>query len=206
MTILCPLLNTLLVIVLSRPEEPSDDHGKLEDGGQPQGAHDAKGRVGKDTAHDGACEKQEGGGGPAVPLRVVHGKQVLVGEQVTVDAGKDNAGERVVLEGTAGHGLAAALEGDESQRHEDVPAGRLVIWGRGADCDDGCSSNAQEGLRHEGDAENPSPLRGEEAVEAREEERSHAEAEQGDSGTPEASRDGREGDGGDSQTYIYRVS
>lgn len=161
-----------------------------------------------DSTNDGADEEQSRGSGAAVALNIVPGKEVLVREQIAVDAGQHDAGEGVVLEGAAGDGLAAALEGDEGQRQQDVPADASAIAlgiGRGDGHDDGGSHGEGE-LRREGGDQHPAPLGREVPVEAGEEERAHAEGQQRDARLEQAWRGGREGERCQSETDIDGVA
>lgn len=197
-----------ILLRLGRPEEPHDHHGQLNGGGSPQRAANAHGAVRKDSASNGTQQQQNRRSGPAIALDVVQGKEVLVGEEVAVDAGEDDAGEGVVLEGAAGDGLAAALEGDEREGHQDGPVdGVLVVRGAAArKGDDAGGGDGQEGLGAEGDAQDPAALGREEAVEAREEEGADGEGEQGDARLVEAGARGRVDEGRETEADVDGVS
>ncbi len=188
------------------PEQPQNHHDQLQSGRRPERPLNTNRRVRKDTAEHRATQQHQRRGGPAVALDIVALEEVLVGEEVTVDAGEDNAGEGVVLEGAAGDGLAAALEGDEGERQQHGPVDRVVALGRRRERDDEGGDDGEEQLRGEGGAEHPAALGGEVAVEAREEEGADAKGEQRDAGAVEARADGWVEEGGDADGDEYRVS
>lgn len=137
------------------------------------------------AAADSTDQQQQRRGGPPVALDVVQRKQVLVREQVAVDARQHHARQRVVLERAARHRLPAALERHQRQRQQDLPVDLAGAAGRGRDGHDGGGGHGEQHLRAERHAKHPASLGREEAVEAREEERAHAEGQQGDAGFPE---------------------
>lgn len=147
--------------LLSRPEQPRDNHHQLHSSSYPQHTSSADRTPGQDTAEDSTDQEQDGGGHAAIALGVVRGQDLGVGEEVAVVAGEHDAGEGVVLEGAAGDGLPAALEGDEGDGDEDGPVDRLfpVHGGRlRAEGQHGCGAGDEHHLQHEGGAENPAPL------------------------------------------------
>lgn len=144
----------VVAVRLGGPEEPGDDHGKLEGSGHPEGAADAEGAVRQEAASDGAGEKQHGRGGAAVALDVGEGEEVVVGEEVAVDAGEDDAGQGVVAQGSAGDGLGTALEGDEGEGQQHGPVDGVIARGRGEGDDEG-GGDGQGRLGGEGGAEDP---------------------------------------------------
>lgn len=196
----------LLFVRLLGPKEPHNDHDGFQTRRRPQSPQDAHRRVRKDTAQDRAGEQQQRGGGPAVALDVAGGKEVLVGKEVAVDAGEDDAGEGVVLEGAAGDGLAAALKGDEGEGQQDGPVDGVVAGGGGREGDDEGGGDSEEGLGGKGGAEDPAALGGEEAVEAGEEEGADAKGEEGDAGAVEAGADGGVYEGRDAEGDVDGVS
>lgn len=166
----------------SRPEEPSDGDEQLKPSSSPQGAGAPKRAMSQQAAQDGADEEEKRRGHASVPLRVVHGEQVDVREEVAVDASEDDAREGVVLEGAADDGLAAALEGDEGDGHEHGPAdGRARVRVRLHEGEDRRGHEDQEHLQHKGGAEDPAPRGREVPVEEAEEDGPDAEeADRGD--------------------------
>ena len=69
----------------------------------------------KDSASYSTDQKQRWCSSSSVPLHVLDSEQVLVRKQVTVDTREHHAGKSIVLECSACHCLAAALERDEGQ-------------------------------------------------------------------------------------------
>lgn len=157
------------------------------------------------TAGDGTSKKQQGGGGAAVALDVGKSKEVLVGEEVAVDAGEDDAGQGVVAQGPAGDGLGTALEGDEGERQEDGPVDGILAGGWGAGDDEG-GGDGQGHLGGKGGAEDPAALGGEEVVEAGEEKGADAKGEQRDAGAVQTGGGGRENEGSQAEADVDGVS
>lgn len=124
----------------------------------------------KDSAQNGTDEQKRRRSRTTVPLDVLEGKEILVREEIAVDAGQDDAGQGVVLESPARHGLAAALEGDERKRRQDSPADVVLVLRGSRESDDEGGGDDEERLGGKGDAEHPSPLGRKVTVEAGEEE------------------------------------
>lgn len=160
----------------------------------------------EDASQDSTNQQQRRRSGATVPLGVLKRKEILVGEKIAVDAGQDNAGESVVLERAARHGLAAALEGNECKGREDGPADVVLVFGGSREGDDERSRNDEERLSRERDAEHPSPLGRKVTVEAGEEERSNAETGQRDSRFVETRISGRVDERCDAQSNVDGVS
>lgn len=165
-----------IIGLLSRPYKPNQHNQNLQHTRGPQRPRDAVAGVREQATRDGTEQQHERRADPAVPLGVVEAEQLRVAEQVAVDAGQHDAGEGVVLEGAAGDGLAARLEGHERDGHQDVPGDLVLGVAAGAEGHDGGGGDAQRRLEREAGDERPAPLGAEAAVEPAEEEGADAEA------------------------------
>lgn len=124
----------------------------------------------ENSAQNSTDEQKRRRSRTAVPLGVLEGKEILIREEIAVDAGQDDAGQGVVLESSARHGLATALEGDECKRRQDRPADMVLVLRGGRKGDDEGGGDDEERLGGKGHAEHPSPLGRKVTVEAGEEE------------------------------------
>lgn len=159
--------------------------------------------MGEEPARDRAHQQRDGGREPPVPLGVVAPEEEGVHEQIAVDAGQDDARERLVPQHPARDGLAAALEGDQGDGHEDAPVelvGRFVV---GAEGDHGGRGKDEDELEQEGAYKDPSALGREVGVEPAECKGAEAEAGQRGEGFPPPVGLGRRGD---AQADEYRVA
>lgn len=160
----------------------------------------------KKTTQNSACQQQQRSSGPAVSLDVVQLKQVLVREEVAVDAGEDDTRQRIVLESTTGDGLAAALKGDEGEGQQHGPVDAVFALGCRVEGDDEGGSDSEEQLRGEGGADDPTAFGGEETVEAGEEEGTDAKGEEGDARAVEPRADGWVDERGNTESNINSIS
>lgn len=169
-----------------RPKEPGNNNHTLQTHSRPQRPRSPQGATRQDTPDQRPDKQQNRGRHPAIPLGVLSqpGEQLDVGEQVAVDARQHDAGQGVVLERPAGHGLAAALEGHEPHGHEDVPRHVLRAFVAGAPGHDGGGGGDEDGLQGEREAQDPagSRRRGQDAVEPAEEVGAEGEEEDGEAG------------------------
>ena len=164
-----------------RPNQPNQHSRRLESRGRPQRPRDAKPTIRKLPPDERPQQQKQRRAGPPVPLRIPQRKQLDVREQITVVARQHHARQRVVLEHPARNSLAAALEGQQGDGHEHVPADvlRVPVAGGAGDGDHGGGGGGQEQLGGEGGAHDPAAGGREEAVEAGEDEGTEAEGEEG---------------------------
>lgn len=148
--------------------------------------------MGEQPSRHGPKQQHERGADSAVPLGVVQPEEIRVAEEVAVDAGEHDAGEGVVLERTAGHGLAARLERHKRDGHQDVPSYLVLGVATGTESDDSGGGDAQGRLERKAGDEGAAPLGAEMAVETAEEEGPDAkETERGAGLDPPAALAGR---------------
>lgn len=207
--LICFTILVRLFLVVGRlrgPKEPHDNHGGLEGSSRPQRTLNAKGAMREDATDDGAKQQQDGSCSAAIALDILKGKQILVREQVAIDAGQHDAGQGIILEGAAGNGLAAALEGDEGQRRENGPVDGFGGRGRRVEGDDEGGGDDEEGLGGKGDAQHPAALGGEVSVEAGEEEGADAKGEERDAGAVEPWAGRRVDERGEAEADVDGVS
>jgi hypothetical protein len=175
---LCSATNELCRLFIRWPDNPGDYGQQLERRRRPERPGNAKRAVREESAEDSSNDEHDGRAHPSVSFGVVQSKQVRVGEEIAVYARQDDTGEAVILQGSASDGLAAALEGDQGDGHEDVPAYLLLGLNRGTKCHDRGCNHCEQHLEQERGAEYPSALWREVSVEAAEEEGAETEAAQ----------------------------
>lgn len=132
--------------------------------------------MGKEPASNGAYQQRDRGCEPPVPLGVVGSKEEGVHEQIAVDAGQDNARERLIPQYPTCNSLAAALKGDQGDGHEDAPVELVGLSVLRAESDH-CRRGQDAGeLEQEGAYKDPPALGREVAVEPAEYKGAEAEA------------------------------
>lgn len=129
----------------------------------------------KQPASDSSNEQKRGSSSPSVAFYILDSKQVLVREQVTVDARQDHASQGIVLESTAGDSLGAALEGHQGQRNQNSPVYCIAACGRGSKRHDRRRRHRQQCLGQKGRTNDPSAFGRKVAMKARKDKGAHTE-------------------------------